>query len=99
MFCENSVLRNFPKYTVKHLYKSLFFNKAAGPSPNFIKKETLAQVFSCEFCEVSKNTFSYRMSLMAASDSRYVLEAPDQSDNWNFCSVKINLTENTLNMT
>ena len=24
---------------------------------NFIKKETLAQVFSCEFCEISKNTF------------------------------------------
>ena len=23
---------------------------------NFIKKETLAQVFSCEFCEISKNT-------------------------------------------
>ena len=22
-----------------------------------IKKETLAQVFSCEFCEISKNTF------------------------------------------
>ena len=25
---------------------------------NFIKKETLAQVFSSEFCEISKNTFS-----------------------------------------
>ena len=24
---------------------------------NFIKKETLAQVFSCEFCRISKNTF------------------------------------------
>ena len=24
---------------------------------NFIKKETLAHVFSCEFCEISKNTF------------------------------------------
>ena len=24
---------------------------------NFIKKETLSQVFSCEFCEISKNTF------------------------------------------
>ena len=24
---------------------------------NVIKKETLAQVFSCEFCEISKNTF------------------------------------------
>ena len=23
---------------------------------NFIKKETLAEVFSCEFCEISKNT-------------------------------------------
>ena len=23
----------------------------------FIKKETLAQVFSCEFCEIFKNTF------------------------------------------
>ena len=23
---------------------------------NFIKKETLGQVFSCEFCEISKNT-------------------------------------------
>ena len=27
---------------------------------NFIKKETLAQVFSCEFCEYSKNTFCHR---------------------------------------
>ena len=24
---------------------------------NFIKKEALAQVFSCEFCEITKNTF------------------------------------------
>ena len=23
---------------------------------NFIKKDTLAQVFSCEFCKISKNT-------------------------------------------
>ena len=26
-------------------------------SCNFIKKETPTQVFSCEFCEISKNTF------------------------------------------
>ena len=30
---------------------------------NFIKKETLAQVFSCEFCEISKNIFSYRTTV------------------------------------
>ena len=37
-------------------------------SCNFIKKETLAQVFSCEFCEISKNTFSYRTPPVAASE-------------------------------
>ena len=37
--------------------KSLFF-KVAGAAYNFIKKENLAQAFSCEFCKVSKNTFS-----------------------------------------
>ena len=26
-------------------------------SCNFIKNETLAQVFSCKFCEISKNNF------------------------------------------
>ena len=33
------------------------FNLVAGGACNFIKKETLAQVFSCKFCEISKNTF------------------------------------------
>ena len=44
----------------KHLCQSLFSNKVAGlwlMACNFIKKETLALVFSCEFCEISKNTF------------------------------------------
>ena len=61
-----NVLRNFAKFTEKHLCQSLFFNKVAGAACNFIKKETLAQVFSCEFCEISKNTFSYRAPLVAA---------------------------------
>ena len=29
---------------------------------NFIKKETLVQLFSCEFCEISKNPFSQNTS-------------------------------------
>ena len=56
VFCKKCVLRNFTKLTGKHLCQSLFFNKVAGAC-NFIEKETLAQVFSCEFCEISKNTF------------------------------------------
>ena len=53
---KKGVLRNFAKFTGKHLCQGLFFNKVAGVW-NFIKKEALAQVFSCEFCEISKNTF------------------------------------------
>ena len=49
---KNGVLRNFTKFTGKHLCQSLFFNKVVGLRP-----ETLAQVFSCEFCEISKNIF------------------------------------------
>ena len=53
---RKGVLRNFAKFTGKHLCQSFFFNKVAGLKPN-IKKETLAQVFSGEFCEISKNIF------------------------------------------
>ena len=32
-------------------------NNYSASACNFIKKETLAQVFSCDFCEISKSTF------------------------------------------
>ena len=68
MFCKKGVLRNFAKFTGKHLFQSLFFNKLAGLRPEtFFKKESLAQVFSCEFCEISKNTFFYRIPPAVAS--------------------------------
>ena len=68
VFCKKGFLRNFAKFTGKNLCQSLFFNKVAGAC-NFIKKETLAQVSSCEFCEISKNTFCYRTPPVAASVS------------------------------
>ena len=61
VFCKKGVLRFFPKFTGKHLCQSLFFNKV-------VKKETLAQVFSCEFCEISKNTFSTEHLRTTASE-------------------------------
>ena len=64
---EKGVLRNFAKHTGKHLFQSLFFKKVAGGDCNFIKKETLVQVFSCEFCEISKNTFLTKTPPVAAS--------------------------------
>ena len=41
-----------------------FFNKVAG-------LRQVAQVFSCEFCEICKNTFFHRTPQVAASDNRY----------------------------
>ena len=62
-----SSLKKSPKKT--HISESLF-NKDTGRQPkacNFIKKETLAQVFSCDFCENSKNIFSTEHLWMTAS--------------------------------
>ena len=56
MFCEKGVLINCTTFAGKHLCQSLFFNKVAG-SCSFIKKEALAQVPFCKFCEISKNTY------------------------------------------
>ena len=44
--------------------QSLFFNKV-------YKKEALAQVFSCERCKISKNTFFTELLLENASDYFY----------------------------
>ena len=52
-----------------------FLIKLQAKAYNFIKNETLAQVFSCEFCEISKKTFFHRSHLVAASikcSSRYI---------------------------
>ena len=49
VFCKNCVLKNFAKFTVKQLCQT--------EACNFIIKETLAQVFSCEFCETFISKF------------------------------------------
>ena len=54
------VLRNFSKFTGKHLCQSLFLNKVAGLRPkacNFIKKETPAQVFFVNFEKFLRTPF------------------------------------------
>ena len=61
VLCKKGVLKNSIKSTGKDLCQSLFFN-------NFIKKETQAQVFLCEFYEFFRNTYFYRTPLVAASD-------------------------------
>ena len=56
------------------VYRTTYITETqSGPPPyacNFVKKETLAQVFSCEFCEIFKGTFFYRTPPVAASLSK-----------------------------
>ena len=59
LFCKKNVLKNFEKFIRKDLCHSLSLNKVGGWGLNFIKKETLTQVFSCEFREISENIFLF----------------------------------------
>ena len=65
---SKGVRRNFGKFIGKHLCESLFFNIKLQAACNFIKKAALAQVFSCEFCEISKNTFFAEHLLATVSE-------------------------------
>ena len=60
---RKGVLRNFAKFT----------ENTCAWACNFIKKETLAQVLSCEFCEISKNTF-FTEHLRATASAKNTIE-------------------------
>ena len=51
---KKGVFRDFPKFIGKHVCQSLFFNKETA---TLLKKETLAQVFSCELYKIFIKTF------------------------------------------
>ena len=55
LLIKKGVLKNFAKFTEKHLCLHLFFNKVADlrcQACNFVKNETPIQVLSRELCEV-----------------------------------------------
>ena len=49
VFCKNGVLRNFAKFSGKHLYQILFFNEVAGLRPELYQNENLAQLNFSKF--------------------------------------------------
>ena len=65
MFCKKRVLRNFAKFTGNACARVSFLIKLQAC--NLIKKETVAQLFSFAFWEISKNTFFQGTPLVAAS--------------------------------
>ena len=58
MFCKKGVLTNFTKFTGKHLYQSLFFNKVAGVRPaTLFKKRLLHKCFPVSFVKFPRTPF------------------------------------------
>ena len=70
MFYKKVGLINFTKFTGKHLCQNLFFSKVADLIlATLFKKEALAQVVSCEFCEIFQNSFLTEHPRETASDN------------------------------
>ena len=57
VFCKTGVLRNFAKFTIKHLPQSLFSNKVAGWDCNFIKKKLRHRCFPVNFAKFLRKLF------------------------------------------
>ena len=57
-FIKKGVLRNFKKFTGKHLCQSLFFNKVAGLKPEtLLKKRLWQQCFPMNFVKFLRTPF------------------------------------------
>ena len=68
LFCKKGVLRNFTNLQENTCATVSFLIKLHAWGQNlFFKKETRAQVCSCEFYEISKSTFFHRTPLVAVS--------------------------------
>ena len=64
---RKGVLKNFTKFTGKHLCQSLFLIKLKALGLQLYLKRDSGTGVSCEFCEISKNTFSTEHLWMTAS--------------------------------
>ena len=58
VFCKEAVLRNFAKFTGKHLYQSLVFNKVAGLRPaTLLQKRLWHRCFPVNFAKFVRTAF------------------------------------------
>ena len=80
VFCENGVLRNFAKFTGKHLCQSLFFNKVAGAAtlrsspPEVFYKRGVLRIFVVNFAKFLRTPFLTEHQRATSSDLRGLQE-------------------------
>ena len=57
-FMKNGALKNFPKFSEKHLYQSLLFNKSAClRSATLVKKRLCHRCFLMDFAKILRTSF------------------------------------------
>ena len=81
--------------------KKLFLKIVSAPQAqacNFIKKETRTQVFSCELCEIFKNTFFKKHLLTTASGYSQNLQE-NMNDGVHISKVESRYLEHSLSRT
>ena len=59
--------------SVEKVFLKISQNSPVLRPETFIQEDILAQVFSCEFCKIFKNTFFYKTLLVIASDKSGLL--------------------------
>ena len=72
-FCKKRCLGNFEELTGKHLFQELFFKKLQTEAYNFLKNETLAQVFSWNFAKFLRTTFLKNTSRRLLLELHYLV--------------------------
>ena len=73
VFCRKMYLKISQNSQEDTCARVSFLIKLHASACNFIKKETLPLVLSCEFCEISKNTLFCRTPTVAASEKGHLL--------------------------
>ena len=66
-FSEKKVLLDISQNSQESTSARVSFLIKFQPAYNFIEKESLAQLFSCEFCEIFKNSFFTELLWATAS--------------------------------
>ena len=78
MFYKKGANRNFAKFTGKHLYQSLFFNKVAILSPaTLLKKKLRRRCFPVNFAEFLRTPFSEYLWTTTSDRFKFVLKMSD----------------------
>ena len=67
LLCKSLFFNKVADLRPETLFKKRLRYRCFPEVCNFVKKEAVTQGFSCEFCEISKNTFCYGTPLVAAS--------------------------------